>query len=309
MRKNIRTKKSYQAHKKSKIKCNYKGQGNQEIKKKNVGKPPNLNTTKIDNRNIWSSNIQIKNILYFLLKNGRHVSIHLAGAKRNSKNEKDEIKRMQKEELQKQIKQSQPLFEFLVNFSNNYLEQNSQKKKTKSRIVVFFFKDQNCKINKYENQHLENKQWYKLLREFYFLLDEQFYYELIQILEQLENKFSIEQITNYQIEKFLATKNLKDIQVIFKNLLIQIIKTGDDEDLNMNNLINSSSDEVFEIYKKKMCFYQIKVLEFISQLKYLFHDQQDFLNYETQGNYYVNLDLEDYYVQEEDIQSDPNVIN
>ncbi|CAD8156348.1 unnamed protein product [Paramecium octaurelia] len=311
MVKHSRTKKSNQG---TQVLKNSRSRKKDNIKKE-VGKPPNIDTIIIQIPTIWSTDKSILKILAFLQENGRHISIHLAGAKRNSKNEQDEIKRKVKEEKQRQIKNSQPTYEFLVNFCVEHLGYPKCQQK-KSRIVVFFFRHNTHPIKKCiqkQNLNIQNTQWYQYIKKIYYLLDEQFRSELIKILQEIDKQLSIEQIALYLIETFLATKNLQDIQVIFKNLLVQIIKTQEDEDLNKNNLINCSSDEIFEIYKKKIYFYQNRVIEFISKLKLLFNNQdpnqfQNTLYCEEQKNCYFDPYISNYYDEDEDLNSDRNIM-
>ncbi|CAK71836.1 unnamed protein product (macronuclear) [Paramecium tetraurelia] len=283
--------------------------------KKEVGKPPNIDTILIQIPNIWSTDKQIQMILAFLYENGRHISIHLAGAKRNSKNEQDEFKRKLKEEKQRQIKNSQPTYEFLVNFCVEHLGYPESQQK-KSRIIVFFFRHNTQPLKKYIQKKylsIQNTQWYQYIKKFYFLLDEQFRSELIKILELIDKQQTIEQIATYQIETFLATQYLQDIQVIFKNLLVQIIKSQEDEDLNKYTLTNCSSAEIFEIYKKKIYFYQNRVIEFISKLKLLFNNQdpnqfQHTLYNEEQKYGQPDPQISIYYDEEEYLNSDQNIM-
>ncbi|CAD8171493.1 unnamed protein product [Paramecium pentaurelia] len=252
------------------------GQIKVQIKKPEIGKPAGLSKISVQQPKIWSTQQPDINFISYLMKEGRHFLLHFAGAKKNLKNEQDEYRKMIKQEKYNEQKSNQPLYEFLESFSENYLGQ-PQRNKKKERIVVFFFRNNgllNLKGRYPKELTLQNQKWKTILKEIKFLLDEIFYLELIGILKKLENNYSIERIADDLLDQFIQTNNLKDIQVIFKNLLIQIFKSRNDELLYWDKVQNLSPDQIFKIYKERIKFYKNQIMTFIKNIQILFEGEQ-----------------------------------
>ncbi|CAK77618.1 unnamed protein product (macronuclear) [Paramecium tetraurelia] len=270
-----------------------------EIKKPEIGKPPGLNKISMAQPKIWSTQQRDINIIEFLINEGRHFLLHFAGAKKNLKNEQNQYKRMLKQEKYNEQKSNQPLYEFLESFSENHLGQPSRNKK-KERIVVFFFRS-NCLHNlknRYTKQmDIQNENWIKILKEIKFILDETFYTELIELLKKLEENNDIKWITEQLIQQFSETDNLKDIQVIFKNLLIQIFKGRLDEHLYWDKVQNLPPDQILKIYKERIPHYQPQIMKFVKSVKTLFDGEskdnnQNFQYQDIEKDHFDDFDYE-----------------
>ncbi|CAD8074078.1 unnamed protein product [Paramecium sonneborni] len=280
-----------------------------KIRKSEIGKPSFLNSISLQIPNIWSSNYILVNIVSFFIDEGRHFLLHLAGAKRKSEKEKDILKKQQQLKKQIEIVQKKPLFEFLESFSINQLGMPKRNKK-KERIVVFFLRSNmnfDLKVNYSIKLSQLNEKWAQILKKIKFLFDEKFYKELIEILDLLqkhENRIGF--IADVLIDKLERSNCLENIQVIFKNLLIQIIKEHQDELLNHIQLYQRQPDYILEVYKKQIKLYRHRIINFIFNLRCLFdnynYDQVQNLMYQQQVREFFEAEDQNYKIFDQDIE-------
>ncbi|CAD8079105.1 unnamed protein product [Paramecium sonneborni] len=302
-RKNNKSQQTIEVNDDSKIQCNKIGKCKIKIKKSEIGKPRDLGLIQLDLPEIWSCSKNLVDILKFFIDEGRHFLLHLAGTKRSLETKQNKLKKKEMEQKQIEIKKKQPLFDFMEQFSVEFLGL-PKRTKNKERIVVFFFRNNrvfNLKYSTNLNSILKNEKWVQILKDIYFIFDVNFYEELISILFLLEKNDDINFIVAQLIQEFLNTQNLLDIKVIFKNLLIQIIKDHIDHQLNYIGLHQLKSNEILDIYKKRIFYYQDRVIKLIKNIRTLFdnYNYEQVQNAQYEEDNYQNLDDEGYEYYEE----------
>ncbi|CAD8073122.1 unnamed protein product [Paramecium sonneborni] len=185
--------------------------------KKEVGKPTGIikATQEIELPKIWSClNIE-KQLIFFFISIGRHVSLHLAGTNKSQNNEEDD-KFKEKQQKIEAIQQSKSTYEYLQQIAQSLFDW----KCTKLNVVYFFRNNYNFKLG-YEKMTLINNQWNSIMKNIKFLLNENFYYEFIGILRMFEQNYSNIQIVDQLIKQ---SQQLDQVPQLVQNFFILLHK-------------------------------------------------------------------------------------
>ncbi|CAD8083575.1 unnamed protein product [Paramecium sonneborni] len=186
--------------------------------KKEVGKPVGISKAiqDIDLPKIWSYQKVEKNLISYLISIGRHVSLHLAGTNRIKKNKLQDEKIKQKQQKYQVIQNTRLLYDYLERIAKSLFGWQCTKLN-----IVYFFRNNNLFKLGYQKQTLINEKWNSIIRNIKFLLNEAFYYELIEILIYFENNYTSEYIADNLIQK---SKQLDQVPQLVQNMFILLNK-------------------------------------------------------------------------------------
>ncbi|CAD8172655.1 unnamed protein product [Paramecium octaurelia] len=256
---------------------------NEKVRNIDLGKPPNLQNITINKPNIWAAKEGSIRLLTFLIAQGRHILLHLAGAKKSIINEEDKREMKEKEELLNFINKMKPLYDLLESIYQTYLEFPLKQKK-KERLIVFFFRNNSDQDPYYDKlSPLENSQFQQNLDEIKLQLDKVFYRELYNILKQLDgNQNNIQDqinlITQDIIEQTNQLDELSQANTIVKNLFIQLLIEQGNNNLSLLQTIieKQHKNQLLLMFKDLITQNSIRITKFITDIVQLF--QGDDLN-------------------------------
>ncbi|CAK69469.1 unnamed protein product (macronuclear) [Paramecium tetraurelia] len=264
---------------------------NEKVKNIDLGKPPNL------------QNITIKQTQYLGSQRGRHILLHLAGAKKSISNEDNRREIKEKQELLHFINKMKPFYDLLESIYQNYLEFPIKQKK-KERLIVFFFRNNSDVDPNYDKLNpLENSKFQQNLDEIKLQLDKVFYRDLYNILKQLEgNEHNIQDqinlITQDIIEQTNQLNELSQANTIVKNLFIQLlIEQGNHKFSQLETLIEKQNkNQLILMFKQLITQNSIRITKFITDIVQLF--QGDDLNNSIQCTFQQTNYDENYHIQQ-----------
>ncbi|CAD8063307.1 unnamed protein product [Paramecium primaurelia] len=249
-----------------------KNKPQQKCIKKDVGKPAGLDVIKLETPKVWSClNVERQLIEYFT-QIGRHVYLSLAGIKKNSQKEGLSDKALAKLQKYQAIYQNKSMYSYIEHIAQSLFNWKCQK-----LSVVYFFRNDRTSYNKYQKIYLINEKWNQIIKNIKFLLNEQFYFELISILKMFESNYTTEQICDKLIEQ---SKELDQVPQIIQNFFILLNKEKKIEQqihgascaqlemlktIYLNSLDNHKDQLQIIIEKLRQIMYENWVPQFIQQ--------------------------------------------
>ncbi|CAD8085957.1 unnamed protein product [Paramecium sonneborni] len=283
----------------NKISKKKKLKSNQKAQNKDLGKPPNLKNIILDKPNIWAAKEKQVRLIRFLITQGRHFLLHLAGTKKTIINESNLQKKEEKENLSNHINKMKPLYDLLEQISFTYLG-FPQRQKKKERLIIFFFRTNSEIDPQYDGlEPLNNTQFQRDLEEIKFQLDKDFYREFHNLLKQLEGdqtdiQNQIKLITQEIVTQTIDLHDLSKANTIAKNLFIQLmIEKGNDNLQLLKKIVEEFNEKkLYELFKELIVQYSFRITEFITKLIQLMQgDNIDDLNENTYPQDIINDDF------------------